>query len=127
MKTTLCIFITILLCTLDASSQSGGNPFIKTPRERATFWVRIMNDSLLLTDCQKEKVLGIFISLACKTDSIRNANNSASQRIKLIRNIITEKELELKEVLTLDQFRKYQELKEIQKQKLKNKLRPNSK
>jgi len=128
MKPYLFIFLGIFSFYVSlAGAQSPDTSFDFTPRQRASFWTNKMNEKLNLTASQQKQVFNIFLTTASKVDSIRNNCDSTSLRFKYINEVLTERELDFKKVLTPEQFSLYMAIKEDQKRKLNGKLRPNSK
>jgi hypothetical protein len=91
----------------------------KTPEERAQMQTKIMKSKLSLDSLQATKVQAINLKYALKTDPILKSDAGKFKKLKKIKALQEEKDDELKQVLTADQFKQYQALKERLKEKIK--------
>lgn len=98
-----------------------------TPSQRASFWTNKMNEKLSLTASQQKQVFNIFLTTATKVDSLRNNCDSISRKLKNINEILNERTLNFKKVLTPLQYSLFMAIKEEQMRKLNQSLRTNSK
>ena len=102
--------VTLLIFTSSAifAQQHGGGGDGKkpTPEDRAKRQTEMMKDNLNLTAAQEPKVAAINLKYAKKNDDARKIADTAVQR-KTLQTINTQKDAELKGVLTADQFKIY--------------------
>jgi len=87
--------------------------------QRAELLTLRMDTSLKLDSVQKEKVSRINLKYAQKMDPVIQGTGSKMSRFKAFRSISSEKEAELKSVLTKDQFAQFQQ----QQQEMNDELR----
>lgn len=107
------LLIALLITTSQASAQESGR---KTPEERAKVLTEKMKTELSLTTEQEPKVEAINLKYAkLNQETISTGSNRKLKTYKTIKKHREEKDKELKEVLTGDQYKKYQEMvKEIE-------------
>jgi len=102
--------VTLLIFTgsaIFAQQHGGGGDGKKpTPEDRARRQTEMMKDNLNLTAAQEPKVAAINLKYAKKNDDARKIADTAVQR-KTLQTINTQKDAELKGVLTADQFKIY--------------------
>ena len=106
---TAIIFVTSLMLTSSVfaqQGQKGGGPGAAKPEDRAKRLTEMMKESLKLTAAQEPKVAAINLKYAKKNDDVRKIADTAVQR-KTMRANNSQKDAELKGVLTADQFKSY--------------------
>lgn len=95
-----------LLISASAFSQTE-----KSPEERATAQTEKMKTELSLTADQVEKVKIINVGIAQKNDGVRTSTLTSEEKKAAHKSNEEARDSMLKEVLTADQFQKYQTLK----------------
>jgi hypothetical protein len=113
--------ITGIFCLMLAATGSFAQSEIKQmpAAQRAELLTLRMDTSLKLDSVQKEKVSRINLKYAQKMDPVIQGTGSKMSRFKAFRSISSEKEAELKSVLTKDQFAQFQQ----QQQEMNDELR----
>ncbi|MEO6904516.1 MAG: hypothetical protein ABI315_15400 [Bacteroidia bacterium] len=90
---------------------------------RATKMTDQMTKKLLLTEDQKPKVLAINLDKAKKVDALRASTDKNKKELMTNRKAIEqERDTELKNVLTLDQYEKWHKWKDEKKEEMKKKM-----
>lgn len=116
-KTTITGVFSLMLAATSAFAQSGIKQM--PAQQRAELLTLRMATSLKLDSAQKEKVSRINLKYAQKMDPVIQGTGSKMSRFKAFRSISSEKEAELKSVLTKEQFAQFQQ----QQQEMKDELR----
>jgi len=102
--------ITMILITATSLKAQDGRPGMghgnATPEDRAKRQTEMMKEGLSLTTVQEPKVSAINLKYAKKMEEVRKVADTAEQR-KSAEKINKQKEGELKNVLTADQFKLY--------------------
>lgn len=79
----------------------------KTPMERAKVQTDWMQKELSLDSIQKEEVYQINLNYAHKIENIKNSNVIRMQKFQAFRSLSEDKDWELKNIFTKDQFKSY--------------------
>lgn len=117
--TGLMLVVLFLTTTIFAAAQpQGGGQGKATPEERAKRITEVMKTELNLTAAQETKVSSINLKYAKKNEEARNFADTA-QRRKSLTALDTQKDFELKGVLTADQYKSYLKFKEEMKARRK--------
>ena len=102
--------ITLMLITAASMKAQDGRPGMghgnATPEDRAKRQTAMMKEGLSLTAAQEPKVSAINLKYAKKMEEVRKVADTSEQR-KSAEKINKQKEGELKNVLTADQFKLY--------------------
>jgi len=98
-----------------------------TPEERAQFQTDYMKESLSLKGDQEKKVHDVNVKYAEKMQEVYEAPTSDEQKVKSMKRINTEKEAELKLLLSADQYATYEKNKEEMKKKVKARMQEKEK
>ena len=107
--------IAILCSSLLASAQQIQQ---RSPQERSQNQTNWMQKNLGISEDQNKKAFDIIFKYAQQMDELRNAPKGKERRSEM-QAISTNRENELKTVLTADQFQKYQ----AHEQEMKEKMR----
>src|SRR5262245_9402718 len=78
-----------------------------TPKERATAQTMMMKSKLNLTDVQTPKIAAINQNYAEKMEPVIKGSEGPFMKMRAVKNIQSQKEAELKKVLTPEQFQKF--------------------
>lgn len=98
-----------------------GEKSIKTPEERAKNQTKAITKVCSLSDEQQIKVEQLILNSIIKLDEIRSAKpTQRGEKMKDLQAIKEKQNTEIKQILTPEQFVKYQELVEKQKEKLQD-------
>src|SRR5262249_24124684 len=89
-----------------------------TPAERAAAQTAMMKTKLGLTDEQSAKISALNLKYAEKMDPIIKGSEGPLMKMKDARAVETQKENELKALLSPDQFQKFQAAKEEMRERL---------
>jgi hypothetical protein len=111
-----------LLLALPALAQQG-RWASSTPEQRAQKQTELMKEKLALTAEQVPKVEAINLDAAQKGQAIFSGKESRAEKLKQAHEIQQAKETALKEVLTADQFSKYQAARDELKEQMKQRVR----
>lgn len=98
----------------------------KTPEEKAKMMSDKMKTELVLNDEQYQKVQEINLDFATKTKDIKKEGTDKTAWADKIKPIEDERTAALKEVLTPEQFAKYESIKDNMKGKMKDKQKDKS-
>jgi hypothetical protein len=123
-KTTLALMIVavqLLAFTFPASAQLDKLKNT-TPEQRATVQTDLMKLKLGLTPEQTRKVVDINLKYAKRMDPIIKGSAGPFMRMRQMKEINQEKEAELKQVLSPEQFEKFLASKEEMREKLEEKI-----
>jgi Spy/CpxP family protein refolding chaperone len=111
-----------LTSSIGAFAQFSGTTY--TPEQRAQIQNDWMNDNLQLTDEQFGKVSDLNLEYAQKMEEVKTIQGKLN-KLKKAREIAVEKDKQLKEVLTKEQFDLFQEKKsELRKMALERAKEP---
>lgn len=111
------VLISFICCSIimEAKSQEFGSKY--TPEERAKIQNEWMRENLQLANDQIVKIESLNLQYAKKMEEVKKIKGRFSQ-LKAARSIGEEKDKELKEVLTKDQFNIYEDKKEELRSKM---------
>jgi hypothetical protein len=117
---TVCSFVIVLGLLSAATVVASELDQLKgtTPAERATAQTAMMKAKLGLTDEQAAKISAINLKYAEKMDPIIKGSEGPLMKMKDARAVETQKEDELKALLSPDQFQKFQAAKEEMRERL---------
>jgi Spy/CpxP family protein refolding chaperone len=116
---TVKILLASLLISASAFSQTT-----KTPEERAKHQTEKMKNELGLTADQEQKVYTINLGIDQKNEGVKTSTMTEEEKKKSLKYNNQARETMLKEVLTADQFTKFQALKQ-EKVEMKKANTPN--
>jgi hypothetical protein len=111
----------LLACALTASAQLDKLKDT-TPEQRATIQTEFMQSKLNLTAEQMPKIADINLRYAQKMDPIIKGSSGALMKMRQMKEVNGEKEAELQQVLSADQFQKYLAAREEMRAKLEEKV-----
>ncbi len=94
-----------------------------TPGERATKLTEWMKTNLQLNDDQATQVQNINLKYANKTQELQTQSLSRKQKMQVLKDNDKAKDVELKNVLTTDQYNSYQVKKDEIRKQMKEKMR----
>lgn len=110
------IILAALTLSLSAYAQTPS-----TPEERAQRWDDWMKKELVITTAQEANVHAINLKYAQLNEQLKGTDASRRSKFQEVKSNEADKEKELKEVLTKEQFKLYQEKKKtMQKQMLQS-------
>jgi len=112
MKKLFLLSIMFLATVTFATAQQGqGQRQQMTPEERAKAQTERLETLLKLTAAQKTKVQAIELEYAKETSALRQNNQGGDREAmrEALQKLSTKRDTKYKEVLTADQFKKYQE------------------
>ena len=92
---------------------------LASPEERAQMQTAIMTEALTLTEDQVPLVEDINLKYSEKVEEIRKKDTSRREKFKAIRQLMKEKDTELKKVFTETQYSVYQKKKAALREKIK--------
>lgn len=92
-----------------------------TPEQRAKMQTEWMKTKLALNSSQTRQVYDLNLQYAKKNDPILQSNEGKMAKFKKLKAIQQEKSSILSKILTDEQFKKYQEIKDQMIQNFKNK------
>lgn len=116
----LCLSLPVLLfCGPAARAQNIPPQYADTlaklkaaaPEQRAAMQTNLMQSKLQLNDAQLKQVAAINLSYARKIEPILRSDDSRFSKYRKIKPMLDEKDEKLKGVFTVDQFKKYQDIK----------------
>ena len=93
-----------------------------TPEKRAEMQTTYLKNQLQLDDAQTQKIGAINLKYARQMDPVLKGNSGKLSKLRTAKKINSQKEAEYREVLSKEQFAKYQEVKEEMKDKMKEKM-----
>jgi hypothetical protein len=108
---------------LTMKAQSTGGLKKSTPEQRAQMQTDYLKTNLSLDDAQTEKIAAINLKYAQKMEPVIKGGGARFSKMRAAKNINEQKEAEYKEVLTDEQYKKYQQVKEDMKEKAKEKMK----
>lgn len=91
----------------------------KPAEERAAFQTKRMTASLKLDSAQALKVAGINLRYAQRMDPLIQGSGTRMSKLKAVRTMQKEKEAELKQVLTREQFDQFKERQQAMRDEIK--------
>ena len=106
------VFSLLILCS---AQQQGGQ---KTPEERAAIQTEWMKNTMNLTDDQLSKVESLNLEYAVKMEEVRQIKGKLN-KLKKAKSISDEKDSQLKNVFTKEQFDQYETMKTEMRSKAK--------
>ncbi len=118
---TMLVSFVFLLLGFATQAQSREDLKQSTPEQRAQLQTEYLKNNLHLDEQQTQKVADINLKSAQKMESVLKGSGGKLSKMKTAKNINKEKEAGYKEVLTSEQYKQYQELKEEMKEKMKEK------
>lgn len=125
MKTSVVIIMIALLSTAftvnKVNSQVNDFKPKKTPEERAQKLSERLSEKLTLTTEQRSSIYDIMLSHFQQADQIRAAETDKKTRRSQIKNLRQSTDLQIQSVLTDEQKVKYEELRQMMKEKRKQK------
>ena len=92
---------------------------LASPEERAQMQTAIMTEVLTLTEDQVLLVEDINLKYSEKVEEIRKEDTNRREKFKAVRQLMKEKDAELKKVFTETQYSVYQEKKAALREKIK--------
>jgi len=110
--------MTMAFTNLTAQSKSLKD---STPEQRAKMQTEWMKTKLALNSSQTRQVYDLNLQYAKKNDPILQSNEGKMAKFKKLKAIQQEKSSVLSKILTDEQFKKYQEMKDQMIQNFKNK------
>lgn len=110
--------MTMAFTNLTAQSKSLKD---STPEQRAKMQTEWMKTKLALNSSQTRQVYDLNLQYAKKNDPILQSNEGKMAKFKKLKAIQQEKSSVLSKILTDEQFKKYQEIKDQMIQNFKNK------
>src|SRR5262245_16389875 len=113
-----CLVLALALLALPALAQQG-RWASSTPEQRAKTQTELMKEKLALTPEQLSKVEAINLDAAQKGQAVFTGMQPRADKLKAAKEIQQAKETALKEVLTPDQFGRYQTARDELKQQMK--------
>lgn len=119
------VFIFSLLLSVFAFSNL--NAQTKDPATQAKEFTEKQKAQLSLTDEQYPKVEAINLEFFKEAETIKNSDHSRVQKLKDLQKADKKREEALKDVLTEEQFSKFQETRKENRQNFKNKVKENRK
>jgi hypothetical protein len=93
-----------------------------TPQQRADAQTAFMQDKLALTADQTPKIAALNLKYAEKMDPIIKGSSGMFAKMRQMKEVNQEKEAELQQILSADQFQKYLASKEELREKLEEKF-----
>lgn len=94
----------------------------KTAEERATALTEKMTTKLTLDDGQKTKIQAVNLGIAQKNEAIRgNTSLSSEQKMAQVKENQDSRKTQYKEILTSDQYAKYEAWEKEKKEKMQEK------
>lgn len=124
MKQIILLFIGVMLTANILLAQRGGGSFMeRPPEERADIQTRLMGNALSLSDSSRiDKVYAINLKYAKKMEELANSGGSRRVMFRKMRSLSEDKDSELKETLTSEQYEEYLELKEQMRERIIEKI-----
>ncbi len=118
--------LTVIAALLIASALTATAQLDKlmntTPQERAEAQTAFMQTKLALTADQTPKVAALNLKYAQKMDPIIKGSSGPLMKMRQMNEVNQEKEAELQQLLSADQFQKYLASKEELREKLEEKF-----
>lgn len=120
-KTLGIALLLIAVCFSSAFSQTETKE--STPEERAQQWTTWMKEQLALAPDQEAKVHAINLKYASQNEDLKASTASRRDKFRQLKSRDNDKDAELKEILTSDQFHQYQQKKKDFQRQMMSKLR----
>jgi hypothetical protein len=121
--------LVVLACSLLIAFAAGSSPAQMldklaktTPQERATIQTGFMKKKLGLSGEELAKVDAINLKFAEKAEPVIKGSDGPFMKMRAMRSLQTEKNGELKTVLTPDQYAKYQAAQDEMKQQFESEI-----
>jgi ATP phosphoribosyltransferase regulatory subunit HisZ len=122
MRSLLGILALAFALALPAAAQQG-RWASTTPEQRAEKLTEVMKDKLALTADQVPKVKAINLESAGKIQALHDGSGERAEKMKAAHKIQSDKESALKQVLTPDQYKKYEGLRTEFQEKAKERMK----
>lgn len=119
-KTPCIAFLLIVVCFSSAFSQTATE---STPEERAQRWATWMKEQLALSPDQETKAHAINLKYASQNEDLKTSTAGRRDKFRQLKSRDNDKDAELKEILTADQFQQYQQKKKDFQREMMSKLR----
>ncbi|MCD0490086.1 hypothetical protein LPB86_17730 [Pedobacter sp. MC2016-14] len=119
---TLSVSLLIIAFARPVMAQSKTAMKNKTPEERAQFQTNLLKEKLSLDSGQAVQLNKINLKYAQKNEPIINGNGSKFSKLKELKDLQKQKDAELKNIFTADQYKQYQALQAEMKDKIKSQL-----
>jgi flagellar basal body-associated protein FliL len=121
MHTLRTAFVVLLLFFISSivSAQDREISNKTTPEERAKFLTELMKTALNLDEKQTDAVNKINLKYSLKNQELLTSDERKLRKIREAKSLAKEKDKELQNVLTKDQFTRYQEKKDALKERIK--------
>lgn len=119
LTTVLIVFIAGLVCTVRGQGKLEAFMNDTTPEERAQLQTDHMKQSLTLKEDQTSKVGEINLKYSRKMQDTYNTAGSKLQKLRKLKSISAEKDKEMKNVLSAEQYSTYEANKEEMKEKIR--------
>lgn len=116
----MCTGLLLLFSTIRA--QSAEDFKNTTPEQRAQLQTGMMKSKLQLSDEQTTKVAAINLKYAKQMEPVIKGEGSKLSKYREAKKINEQKDAELKQVFTEDQFSRYEKAKEEMKEAMKKKI-----
>lgn len=116
---TLSVSLLIIAFARPVMAQSTTAMKNKTPEERAQFQTNLLKEKLSLDSGQTAQLNKINLKYAQKNEPIIKGNGSKFSKFKEIKDLQKQKDAELKNIFTADQYKQYQALQTEMKDKMK--------
>ena len=116
------IMTLLFLCTMYtqlAGAQTVKSISDKTPEQRAEALTAVMKSKLQLNPEQVPRVQAINLAYVLKNEPVIKSDARKRAKFKQLKALQKDKDNELEKVLTAEQFKQYQALKEELKEKIK--------
>jgi hypothetical protein len=94
-----------------------------TPKERAAAQTMMMKSKLDLTEAQAPKVAAINEKYAEKMEPILKGSQGPLMKMRAMKGVESQKEAELRTLLTPDQFQKFQASKDEMREKIMDRIK----
>jgi periplasmic protein CpxP/Spy len=120
---TLLIVLFVFGVSMIAGAQDLDDLKNSTPEDRAEFLTDWMKTELKLDNGQTAAVQKINLNYSQKNQEVFNSDGSRLRKLRKLKELAKEKDKELKNVLTQDQYAKYQAKKDELKEKIKERKR----
>ncbi|MBC8112082.1 MAG: hypothetical protein H7Y04_13570 [Verrucomicrobia bacterium] len=123
-KTLFATLLVLLACVAFAQTAEETEDMGKTPEERAENQTQKLTKALTLTEAQVPKIKVIALANAQKVDEMRAkyiAQGNKRGMLSEYKNLVDATDAQYKEVFTVEQYTKFQEIKANRQQKMKDK------
>lgn len=116
------LLVTLLCCTL-VQAQESEEFKNTTPEQRAKVQTDLLKSRLQLNEEQTTKVAAINLKYAKQMEPVIKNSGGKLAKFREAKKINEQKEGELKQVLTTEQFSTYEKAKEAMKEEMKKKIK----